>query len=139
MLLTVLLVFINVLLRQLGLGVSWTEELIRYLIIWMTFIGASVCVSKGSHISIDAIPKLFKGKARKVYDGFIYIISFIFSVGLLWFAFIFIRGQMNTAQLSPALGLPMYYFYFSILIMAVLITIRYVYLLYETLKSLFLD
>lgn len=136
MLLTVLLAFINVFLRQFGLGFSWTEELIRYLIIWMTFIGASVCVRNGSHISIDAIPALFRGKAKNIFNGFIYLISLIFSIGLLWFAYIFISDQMNTVQVSPALGFPMYYFYLVILIMAILITVQYAFLLYKTLKSL---
>src|SRR5699024_10234773 len=101
LLLTTIIAFINVLLRQVGVGMVWTEELIRYLIIWISFIGASVCVREGSHLSIDAIPSLLKGTAKKILMGLVYLICLIFSIMLTWYSYVFIKGMSGDAQLSP--------------------------------------
>lgn len=134
---TLILTFLNVFMRQFGFGLAWSEELIRYLIIWITFLGLSVCVREGSHISIDAIPELFKGKYKKVFSCFVYIICLMFSVILIWYAYAFIIDQSNSSQVTPALGVPMYYFYVIILISGILITLEYVFLLVKTFKEFF--
>ena len=32
---------------------KWTDEILRYLNIWMIFLGSSVAVKKGAHLNID--------------------------------------------------------------------------------------
>jgi len=67
LLLTVtLILFINVILRLLGLSVQWAEEFARYGIVWVTFIGTSICVYKGAHIGVDAITMILNKKAKEV-------------------------------------------------------------------------
>jgi len=125
MLVSSVLVFANVFLRQLDMGFPWAEELIRYLIIWITFLGVSVCVREGSHISIDAIPNMLKGKARQWIEALIYLLCVVFSVLMTWYSFKYLGRLSKTGQLSPALGVPMYSFYTVILISSFVIVFRY--------------
>jgi len=36
-------------------SLSWSEELARYLMVWATFIGASIGVKRGSHVGVEAL------------------------------------------------------------------------------------
>ena len=55
MLATTFLLFINVTLRYLFQGLFWVEEVLRYLFVWITFIGAATCVRQKAHISLDTL------------------------------------------------------------------------------------
>ncbi|QQK74704.1 TRAP transporter small permease [Salicibibacter cibarius] len=122
----VLLVFVNAILRFIDIGNSWSEELTRYLIIWSTFIGASVCVRKGMHISIDLLPQLLKGAKERVLKAFIHLSAIVFSLILVVYSleFVFFSAQMN--QITPGLNIPFYIVYCVIPISGVLLTIRYI-------------
>lgn len=134
MLISSALVFINVILRQFSMGVPWTEELIRYLIIWITFLGMSTCVREGTHISIDAIPEMLKGKAKRFLEGAVYLLCIVFSVLMTWYSYVFLDKLSDAGQLSPALGVPMHYFYVVILISSFVIIFRYFYKLVGVFK-----
>lgn len=134
MLISSVLVFINVFLRQFNLGLPWTEELIRYLIIWITFLGMSACVREGTHISIDAIPDMLKGKAKQWLQAVIYVLCILFSVLMTWYSYLYLSKLSTTGQLSPALGVPMHYFYVVILISSFIIIFRYFFKLIGVFK-----
>ncbi|MFQ5804565.1 MAG: TRAP transporter small permease, partial [Candidatus Methylomirabilales bacterium] len=51
---TVLLAFLQVLLRNLGgIGLPWVEILLRNLVLWLGMAGASLATKQGRHIRID--------------------------------------------------------------------------------------
>ena len=126
MLISILLVAANVLLRQFSMGIAWTEELIRYLIVWITFIGASICIREGSHISIDFLQEFTKGKFKHYVNVMVNVVCIIFSVLLTYYAYLYLVDIGEKNQLSPAMGIPIVYFYSVILISAVLMLIRYI-------------
>lgn len=40
----------------------WTEEVARFMMVWMTFIAAPVAYRKGANVSLDIVRNLFKGR-----------------------------------------------------------------------------
>ncbi|HUF80545.1 MAG TPA: TRAP transporter small permease [Burkholderiales bacterium] len=51
-----IIVFAGVFFRYfLHIGLGWTEELARYLQIWMTFVGATVAVKRWAHFQLTLI------------------------------------------------------------------------------------
>jgi len=121
-----LLVVVNVIIRAFGHGTMWSEELIRYMVIWVTFIGISYCVRVGGHISIELIPDLLKGKSKVILESIIYLTSFIFSVLLTWYSVQFVHTNYLYGQQSPALEIPIFLIYLVIPISGGLMTLRYV-------------
>jgi TRAP-type transport system small permease protein len=53
-------------------SLKWTDEILRYLNIWVVFLGAGVGVKRGSHMSVDFfVRKSFKPETVKVIQKMI--------------------------------------------------------------------
>ncbi len=60
-------VFANVILRYFfGMTIGWYEELSRFILIWIVFLGAVIAYFKGDHLSLDIVLKIIKPKAQGV-------------------------------------------------------------------------
>ncbi|HZK11406.1 MAG TPA: TRAP transporter small permease [Atribacterota bacterium] len=136
MLITSVLILVNVVLRYIfHSGIQWSYEMVRYLIILLTFVGGSICVRTGTHISIDLFISLLKPKGKKCILCFDYFIGLVFSLFIAYLGLkIVIRNVVNT-QLSPALQIPMYIPYLSIVVGFGLSALRYVQILTKTIKT----
>lgn len=92
----------------LGMSLSWSEEVARYLFIWSGFLSVSYCTKKCVSIEIEqfvaSFPKRWKA-ALKVLNHTIELVLFLY---LLPFAWNYFYSAVISGQKSPALGLPMY-------------------------------
>ena len=108
-----LIIFAQVVIRYVfKSGFPWMEESARYMIIWMSCLGASIAVRKKRHMSIDVLEVRFPPRLRKT-------MSFILDLAVLaFFIIIIIVGTKyalrNTENRSPGLNLRLTYVYFSI-------------------------
>jgi len=102
----VTVVFLQVVFRFiLNAPLAWTEELARYCLIWVTFLGAAFAMSTKAHIGMEFFVKLFGVSIRKV----LYVFATIAS--LAFFLMMVIQGYdlaaRSMTQLSPVLRIPM--------------------------------
>lgn len=92
----------------LGMSLSWSEEVARYLFVWSGFLSVSYCTKKCVSIKIEqfvaSFPKRWKA-ALKVLNHTIELVLFLY---LLPFAWDYFYSAVISGQKSPALGLPMY-------------------------------
>lgn len=74
-----ILAVIGVFLRMMGNPLSWNEELMRWLLIGIAYIGASVALKLQSHIGIEYFLLKMNKRARKIaiVVGYIAIIAFL--------------------------------------------------------------
>jgi TRAP-type C4-dicarboxylate transport system permease small subunit len=82
----------------------WSEELARYILVWLTFLGASVAYRRGVHPRIDLLP--FRSGSR--WAGSMRAAAHLVAVG---FALLLVIYGAQFAyfvrlQISPALQLP---------------------------------
>ncbi len=91
---------------------SFTEELARYLLIWVGLLGAAYAAGKKMHLAIDVVLQGLKKKARIGTEIFIQV--FIFSFAL----FVMVAGGLRLVtitltlkQVSAALGIKLGYIY----------------------------
>ena len=100
----------------------YTEELTRYLMIWIGLLGAAYVSGKNAHISID----LFKDKFSKKKQNRINFFSDVLIIFFSFFCFL-IGGSrlvyitLKLGQLSPALQIPLAYVYFILPLTGLLI------------------
>lgn len=103
--LIVILIFTQVLFRYLlNNSLNWTEELAKYLFVWMTFIGAACAFKDKIHIGVDFFVGLLPLKyQRYMRMADIVLISFFSAcatiIGYMWTIDVW-------GTLSPALELP---------------------------------
>lgn len=105
-------IIIQVFLRyMLSYSLSWSEEVARYLMIWVAFLGGSLALRKGLHIGVEIIvTRLHQGLKRWVL---------LFSQFLIFLFLVFLTiGGVNLTwavrdQSSPALLFSMSWAYLS--------------------------
>lgn len=139
MLFTTGLLFTNVLLRYFfSSAIFWAEEVLRYCIVWMTFIGASTCVKEDSHICIDILSGMLKPRGKKILAVVLGLVGVAFGVIFLLISYRFVAQIQSTKQVSATIGnVPMYLIYMCFPISFVLYIIRSVESVVRNVKGLF--
>ena len=120
MLFTTGLLFTNVVLRYcFDSAIFWTEEVLRYCIVWITFLGAATCVKENSHICIDILSGLIKGRGKYIFNIVLNIVGIVFGVFFLMISSGYVEKMHVTGQISATIGnLPMYIVYLCLPISA---------------------
>ena len=66
--------------RMLHVSNSWSEEVARYLFVWLVFMGASYAVTTHSHIIIETAAMIWPRKIRKYMQLLGILVWMVFSV-----------------------------------------------------------
>jgi len=104
----------------------WAEEVVIYSIICMSFVGASMGVRHGAHISVDVLNALAPPKVNRWLHIVSAILGIAFASFMLVYGFELFVKTLDRGQLTAALRLPMAWFYLPIGVSGVLLIIRYV-------------
>ena len=95
----ILVAFFQIVLRNFfDTGISWGDSLVRYLVVWVGFIGAAIATKEDKHINIDVVSRWLTGPE----SNYIRLVSHFFSAvicGLLTLAaikFIHSEAQMGS-------------------------------------------
>jgi TRAP-type C4-dicarboxylate transport system permease small subunit len=95
-------------------SLSWSEEMARYVFIWLVNIGISYGVKTKRHISVDVL-NYFLSKKKSAYLSILADILFlVFSIIVVYNGYNLTLRIMATGQASPALEMPMYVVYGSL-------------------------
>ena len=87
---------------------SWTDELARFMLIWVSIVGATYISGKNKHISIDLLPGSISKKGRLKLDILASFIIAIFVVGVFIIGGIrYVYISFHLGQTSAALEIPM--------------------------------
>lgn len=123
---TLVVLFINVVLRYIfQSSTTWAEELIRYLMVWTAFIGGSICVRKGIHVGIDFFLQFMGDKGKLQLARVINFICGIFSLLMTYYGWELVKFNMQSGQVTPALGIPMFIPYLAAPLGFLLMGIRF--------------
>ena len=86
----------------------WTEELSRFMFIWMIMLGAMIAVRDGTHLDVDLWPDLTP-KAHAVTHMIASLFVLIFALVFVYWGFKFLQFGWN--QESELAELPMIYIF----------------------------
>lgn len=102
----VVLVFGNVVLRYgFNSGITVSEELSRWLFIWITFLGAIVALRERAHLGVDMVVAKLPPLGKKIclvlsYGAMLYILWLLFQGGMA-------QTRINWAVTAPVTGFSM--------------------------------
>ena len=130
----VVLVFGNVVLRYaFNSGITVSEELSRWLMVWLTFLGAIVALREHAHLGVDTLVRALPPTGKRI--------CFILSYGLMLYAdWLLLAGSwrqtiINIDDRAPATGLSMSIFYLVGVIFGVSAGIILLYDLYRVVSG----
>lgn len=105
-------VTLQVIARAFSLSMPWTEELAKFLFIWVAFLGGYFTIHKGINITFDLF---FDYIPRKIWP---FVFTFINVVSIVFLAIIGYLGYtlaiLNMNNLSPVIGIAYGYVYFAL-------------------------
>lgn len=103
----------------------WSDELARFSLIWMIFLGAGVVSFKDSHLVVDFIFEYVPEKVGSFLKTFSFIVVLGFLITLVVFSIDLLRvAGYNT---SPALEIPLSFWRGSVVAGAILMIIAMIY------------
>jgi len=115
-------IFMQIVFRGTGLPLSWTEEVGRYLFIWLIYLGSASAVKKRKHISLELLDLFLKKRGRFVLSIISNAVFLIFALILTWNSVPVVLRVVT--QVSPAMRMSMAIPYGSILVGFALMAFR---------------
>jgi TRAP-type C4-dicarboxylate transport system permease small subunit len=103
-------------------AISFAEELIRYLEVWVVFLGASMCVKDDTHPTVTVFMDLFP---KNVRDWVRIIVNIaVFAVGIVMIIVGYRFAARYVDQLTPTLRISIAFVYAAIPVSGFLICIQ---------------
>jgi C4-dicarboxylate transporter, DctQ subunit len=124
--------FFNVVLRYgFNYSLNWSEELIREIIIFTTFIGCSAAIKNRNMITIDALPQLVP-RLKIPLNYFSHAVTIFYSIVISLLGWQMAIQQAQTSQKTITLQIPLVVLYVILPLMGAMMFIR-------TLQAIYLD
>ena len=131
-----LALFINVVLRYgFNYSLAWSEELVREVIIFTTFIGCSAAVKNRSMIKIDATVQLLP-KLKVPLTFFSNFVIMIFAGMMIYYGWLMAALQLRTHQKTIIMQIPLVYLYAILPLMGTMMMIRSIQVIYQDILEL---
>jgi TRAP-type C4-dicarboxylate transport system permease small subunit len=86
-------------------ALAWSEEVSRYMLVWSTFLGATLAYKRGMHISVSFVRESFSPRVRKALRLVALVSALVFFAVAFDYALEYMSRQWR--QVSAALRLPM--------------------------------
>ena len=129
-----IIIFVQVIARYVfRSSIPWSEEIARYLFIWIVYFAISYGVRVNAHIRVDAfitiLPKFMEMPVR-VFSNVLFM---IFSGLMVYYGIKVVSFILASKQVSPALGIPMGLVYMAVPVGFVMTFIR---IIQDTVKKI---
>jgi TRAP-type C4-dicarboxylate transport system permease small subunit len=112
----ILIAFLQIVLRNFfSTGLDWGDSLLRNLVLWIGFIGATLATREGKHINIDVVSRWLPSLGKNVVTLITHLFSFLICCLLTYAALKFIKNEaqmgnktfLNLPAWVPEMILPM--------------------------------
>jgi len=110
---------------------SWTDELARFLLVWLSILGAAYASGRKLHIAIDLWPQNLDPKKKN------YLNLIVHSMVLLFAVLVFLIGGLRYVYISFALGQTSPALQLPIGFVNMVLPISGIFILYYKLSELF--
>jgi TRAP-type C4-dicarboxylate transport system permease small subunit len=97
----ILLAFLQIVLRNFFFtGLDWGDSLLRNLVLWIGFIGATLATREGKHINIDVVSRWLPSLGKNVVTLITHLFSFFVCCGLTYAALKFIKNEAQMGNMT---------------------------------------
>jgi len=112
----ILIAFLQIILRNFfSTGLDWGDQLLRNLVLWVGFVGATLATKEGRHINIDIVSRYLPSLGKHIVTLITHFFSFFVCCALTYAALKFIKNEvemgnrtfLNIPAWIPEMILPM--------------------------------
>jgi TRAP-type C4-dicarboxylate transport system permease small subunit len=97
----ILLAFLQIVLRNyFTTGLDWGDQLLRNLVLWIGFIGATLATKEGKHINIDIVSRWLPALGKNIVTLITYLFSFFICCLLTYAALKFIKNEVQMENMT---------------------------------------
>jgi len=122
--------FVNVILRYgFNYSLAWSEELIREIIIYTTFVGCSAAIKNRSMIKIDALVQMVP-RLKLPLDFFSHLVTLFYSVLIFHLGWQMAALQVTTFQKTIIMQIPLVFLFAILPLMGAMMFIRTIQVMY---------
>lgn len=115
---------------------NWTEELARFLLVWVSLIGGAVAFGTKGHLGVDYFVGKFHHETRKLLAIFAHICVLFFAAAIfIYGGSTIVHDSFAVEQMTPALGWKMGYVYLALPIAGVFMVLFTIENLVETIMT----
>jgi len=127
-----LLLFCGVIMRYFfNYAFEWSDELIRYVIIWSTFVGAGLCAKKGMHVKMDILLRVMPGAFLRYWNMFLTVVALFFCVFCMVQGYRMVLLTQAFGRTSVSFPLPMWIPYLAVPLGYTLMFVHFLFSLYR--------
>ncbi|MCF8091858.1 MAG: TRAP transporter small permease [Desulfotignum sp.] len=127
--------FANVVLRYgFNYTLAWSEELVRIVIIYSTFVGASVAVKQRAMIRIDAVVQIFP-ILKKGLTFYTNVLMLVFAAMMIYYGYKMTHLQLLTHQKTIIMQIPLVVVYAVMPVTGLMIFLRTVQVMIQDFTS----
>lgn len=105
--------------------VLFSEELSRFCMIWIVFIGAAVCGLDGNLFNVDLIAPRLPKTGKIIFYVLKMAFTVIFCIFAAKYGIVMIERQIKLKQVSAMMGIPYAFMYSSVPVGCLLIAFHY--------------
>lgn len=105
--------FVTLMFRFVNIPIVGGEEIAEFSIVWMTFWGLALCARRGINISMSIFVDKLPVKAKKVMLSVICLITGVCCIYLAVLGAQLTFAVYSRGQITPALQIPIWYFYIA--------------------------
>lgn len=115
--------FVQVIFRYvLEFSLPWADELARYCLVWLVFVGMVVALVRGQHVTVDILLDRYRGRFKRIALTFIDLAVAALFLTLLYGGVLLM--QLTVGQTTSGMGMPKYVVYAALPVGAVLMLIE---------------
>jgi len=120
----------------LGAQAKWTEELARFLLVWVALLGGAVAFGTKGHLGVDFFVGKFHPDARKLIAVVVHLVVLFFAGSVfLYGGCRMVLDALAMEQMTPALGWKMGHVYLALPIAGVFMVLFTIENMIETLVT----
>lgn len=129
-------VTVQVVTRRFGIGFFWLEETGRHILIFSTFLGASLAVKYGVHFAMTALQTRGPIAGRHVMAAVTNFACSLFFALIVYYGFVYVFHLQRLGVRTATFGIPRFIPYLPIPIFSIDISIRFFLIFLKEIRAI---
>lgn len=129
-------IFLQIICRFFKMPLIWSEELSRFMFIWLIYISVCISTRRETHLSVDILPMVVHGSGKTIVKIISNILCLCFFVFVTYYGIDVIQKLINRSQLSAAMGVNMIWAYLGPYAGAIIASLHYIILIMREIGEL---